>query len=99
MKDSYDVYKEYFSNVTKKNKYLRAYYPYRYYLGSDSREFIEMIVVNSLSDLDKMFNRNDALLEKHIPDATKRKEFLNIYRKAIASHKDDIYINVPSLSK
>ena len=58
-----------------------------------------MIVVSSLSDLDKMFNKNDALLEKHIPDATKRKEFLNTYRKAIASHKDDIYVNVPSLSK
>ena len=98
-KDSYDVYKEYYTNVTKKNKYLRAYYPYRYYLGSDSREFIEMIVVNSLADLDKMLKKNDALLKKHIPDATKRKEFLKKYRKAIAGHKDNIYINVPSLSK
>ena len=85
--------------MTKENKYLRAYYPYRYYLGSDSREFIEMIVVNSLSDLENMFNKNDALLEKHIPDPTKRKEFIDTYRKAIASHKDDIYINIPSLSK
>ena len=46
-----------------------------------------------------MLNKNDALLEKHIPDPTKRNEFLDTYRKAIASHKDDIYIKVPSLSK
>ena len=98
-KDSYEVYKEYLTNVVEKNKYIRAYYPYRYYLGSDSREFIEMLVVNSLADLDKMLKKNDALLEKHIPDATKRKEFLRTYRKAIAGHKDDMYINVPSLSK
>ena len=58
-----------------------------------------MIVVNSLSDLENMFSKNDALLEKHIPDAAKRKEFLDAYRMAIAIHKDDIYINVPSLSK
>ena len=25
--DSYEVYKEYFTNITKENKYLRAYYP------------------------------------------------------------------------
>ena len=91
-KDSFEVYKEYFTNITKKNKYLRAYYSYRYYLGSDSREFIEMIVVNSLADLDKMLKKNDALLKKHIPDAAKRKEFLNKYRRAIASQKDNIYI-------
>lgn len=96
---SYEIYKEYLTNITKKNKYVRAYYPYRYYLGSDSREFIEMVVVNSLADLDKMLKKNDALLKKHIPDATKRKEFLNKYKKAIASQKDAIYINVPSLSK
>ena len=48
---------------------------------------------------DKVTSKNDDLLEEHIPDATKRKEFLSTYKKAIASHKDDIYINVPSLSK
>ena len=98
-KESFEVYKKYLTHVTKKNKYIRAYYPYRYYLGSDSREFIEMVVVNSLADLDKMFKKNDALLEKYIPEETKRKEFLATYKKAIASHKDDIYVNVPSLSK
>jgi len=98
-KDSYEVYKEYLTNVIQKNKYIRAYYPYRYYLGSDSREFIEMVVVNSLVDLDKMFKKNDALLKKYIPDEEKRREFLNIYGRAIASNQDDIYVNVPSLSK
>ena len=48
---------------------------------------------------DKVTSKNDALLEVHIPDATKRIEFLNTYQKAIASHKDDIHVVLPCLSK
>ena len=48
---------------------------------------------------DKVTSKNDALLEVHIPDATKRIEFHNTYIKVIAGHKRDIYINARSLSK
>ena len=47
----------------------------------------------------KLTGKSDALLEVYIPDAIKRIEFLNRYRKVFAGYKDNIYINMFSLSE
>ena len=97
--DAYKLYEEYLNAVTYKNSYIKAYYPFRHYWGSDSREFIEIYVVNSLANLEKAIEMDKKLFEMHIPDKAKRKEFLKAYGKTVSSHKDDIYRNVPDLSK
>jgi len=97
--NSYKMYEEYLNAVTYKNSYIKAYYPFRHYWGSDSREFLEIYVVNSLSNLEKAIEANKKLFEMHMPDKAKRKEFLDTYRKTVSGHKDGLYKNVPSLSK
>ena len=98
-KDSHKLYEEYINAVTYKNSYIKAYYPFRHYWGSDSREFLEIYVVNSLSSLEKAIETDKKLFELHMPDKSKRKEFLEVYRKAVSAHKDGLYKNVPALSK
>jgi len=98
-KDAYKLYEEYLNAVTYKNSYIKAYYPFRHYWGSDSREFLEIYVVNSLSNLEKAIEMDKKLFEMHVPDKAKRKEFLKAYGKPVSSHKDDLYRNVPALSK
>lgn len=97
--NSHKMYEEYLNAVIYKNSYIKAYYPFRHYWGSDSREFLEIYVVNSLSNLEKSTEADKKLFEMYMPDKTKRKEFLDIYRKTVAGHKDGLYKNVPTLSK
>ena len=98
-KDAYKLYEEYLNAVTYKNSYIKAYYPFRHYWGSDSREFLEIYVVNSLANLEKAIETDKKLFELHMPDKAKRKEFLKTYRKTVSSHKDELFRNVPALSK
>ena len=98
-KDAYKLYEEYLNAVTYKNSYIKAYYPFRHYWGSDSREFLEIYVVNSLANLEKSIETDKKLFELYMPDKAKRKEFLKTYRKTVSSHKDELFRNVPALSK
>lgn len=97
--DSYKYYEKYVENVIFKNPLIRAYHPYRHFWGADSREFIEMMVVDSMEDLETALKTNKDLLKELVPDELKRKEFLKIFEKAIMDHSVIIYKNVPSLSK
>jgi len=97
--DSYKYYEEYVENVIFKNPLIRAYHPYRHFWGADSREFIEMLVVDSMEDLEAVLKTNQDLLDKMVPDPLKRKEFLKIFEKAIEGQSTAIYKNIPSLSK
>lgn len=94
-----EAYLEFVDNVIKKNKLIKGYYPYRHFWGADSREFVEVYVVESLTDLEKALIKNKKLLKKFIPEDDKRKEFLKIFDLAIGGTASDIYINIPSLSK
>ncbi|MCD6543150.1 MAG: hypothetical protein J7K34_01445 [Flavobacteriaceae bacterium] len=98
-KDAYKLYEEYLNAVVYKNSYIKAYYPFRHYWGADSREFLEIYVVNSLSNLEKALEMDQTLFELFIPNKAKRKEFLKAYRSAVSAHKDGLYKNVPALSK
>jgi hypothetical protein len=96
---SYGNYIDYIQKIIHKNPYIKAYYPYRHFIGADSREFVEVFVVNSLTDLDKAIHTNKEMLKKLIPDDKKREEYLKAYGLEIASQSNEIFVNVPSLSK
>ncbi len=98
-KDAYKLYEEYLNAVVYKNSYIKAYYPLRHYWGADSREFLEIYVVNSLSNLEKSLEMDQTLFKLFMPDKAKREGFLKAYRSTVLAHKDDLYKNVPSLSK
>ena len=49
------------ANSINKNEYIKAYYPNEHAWGADKRDFIEAFFLDSLSDLDKMFDRNQEL--------------------------------------
>ena len=97
--DSYANYKTYVENVVKKNRKILAYYPFSHFWGADSREFIEIFVADSFSEVEMAQYENNALLSKIVPDEAERKQFLSSLYSAIDSQKSSFYKNVPSLSK
>lgn len=98
-KDSYDNYIKYVKNVFGKNPYIKGYYPQRHLWGDDSRDFIEVFVLNSTSDIKKAIEKNKVLQKELVPDDEKRKNFIDVYEKGIISRSNAVYVNVPSLSK
>lgn len=49
------------TNFVNKNEYIKAYFPNMHAWGADKRDFIEAFFLDSMADLDKMFDRNDEL--------------------------------------
>lgn len=93
-------YNEYAKNVVHKNPLVKAYYPHRHLWGSDSRDFIEVFVFDSLAELEKSADKNQELVKIAWPNETKRKEFFTEMNKLFTGkHGDFIYQNVPELSK
>ena len=92
-------FKEYFENVTSKNKYVKGYYTHGHRYGANSRDAHEVFVFENFSDIEKAFDEDDRLVKEHWPDEEKRKEFFEGYSKIFAGHGDAIYQNVPELKK
>ena len=92
-------YKEYFENVTSKNKYVKGYYTHKHAYGSNSLDRVEVFVFESLADIEKSFEEDKRLTKEHWPDEEKRKEFFEGYSKVFSGHSDAIYQNEPSLTK
>lgn len=92
-------FKEYFENITSKNKYLKGYYTHRHRYGANSRDFHEVFVFDSFSDIEKAFDEDDRLIDEYWTDEDKRKEFFKGYGKIFSGHGDAIYRNVPELVK
>ena len=97
--DSYANYERYFEEVIKNNNKILAYYPFSHFWGEDSREFVELFVFDSLSDIELSQYESNALLNKLTTDEEERKQFLASIFSAIDSQKTFIYRNIPSLSK
>ena len=99
-KEFSELRKEYLENVIHKNDIIKAYYPSSHGWGSDSTEFVEAFFVESLGDIDKMFDKNSELSKAHWPDEDARKE---VGKKAgkyyTGVHSDFIYTFVHELSK
>lgn len=97
--DSYDNYKLYFEEVISKNRKILAYYPFRHFWGDDSREFVEMFVMDSFSDAELSQYESNALLSKMLPDQNDRTQFLLSLFSAIERQETSFYRNIPALSK
>ncbi|WP_258103102.1 hypothetical protein [Marinoscillum sp. MHG1-6] len=100
MDEIQDAMKTFREKVIFKNDVIKAYYPMRHFYGADSRDFIEVFVVNSLSDLEKMAEMNDKLIKKNWPKEDKRKAFFDMVGKYFEPwHGDFIYTSEPKLMK
>jgi len=91
---------EYTENVIHKNELVKAYYPSAHAWGSDRTEYVEAFLLNSMADLDKMFERTGELMEAHWPDEAAREEINKKAGKYFTGvHGDYIYTFVEQLSK
>ena len=97
--DSYDNYKRFYTEVIDHNHKILAYYPFRHFWGDDSREFVEIYILDSFSDAELSQYESNALLAKMFPEENERKQFLSSMYSAIESQETSFYRNVPSLSK
>jgi len=101
---SWEEYKElrdeHLEKVVHKNEYVKGYYPSQHAYGSDRTEFIEAFYLDSMADLDKMFDRSGALAKEAWPDKEARQakgKSMGKYFTGI--HGDYVYGVIPELSK
>lgn len=86
--------------IIHSNEYIKAYYPNAHVWGSDRTQFVEAFYVDSLADLDKMFDRNEELAKEAWPDDDVRKEKNKAWGKYFTGvHNDAIYTYVHGLTK
>lgn len=97
--NSYENYNKYVEEVIDHNSKIQAYYPFSHFWGDDSREFVEMFVLNSFSDAELSQYEANALISDMYPEEADRKEFLASIFSAIESQSTSFYKNIPSLSK
>lgn len=97
--DSRDAYEDYVNEVTFKNPHIKAYFARRHYIGSDSRDFIEMYIAESYDEIINSFDYDKELLSKLFPDQKSKDDFIEIYHRGVESASAFIYTNVPSMSK
>ena len=97
--NSYDNYKKYVKEVVYNNSKIQAYYPFNHFWGDDSREFVEIFVLDSFSDAEMAQYEANGLLSDMFAEEAERKEFLASIFSAIESQKTSFYKNLPSLSK
>lgn len=62
------LYKKIQENVIHKNENIKGYYPSIHAWGSDRRDFNEAILIESLGDLEKLFDRNKELMKEALTE-------------------------------
>lgn len=93
-----DALESYVKNVVHKNEYVKGYYPARHAWGSDSTEFIEAIYLDSMDDVEKMFNKNDELEAAYLDNEEKKKDLSTRMNRMFGpKHQDYVYAMVPEL--
>jgi len=86
--------------IIHKNEHIKGYYPNSHAWGSDRTQFVEAFFVDSLADLDKMFDRSGELAKEAWPDDEARKEQGKAWGKYFTGvHNDAIYTYVHGLAK
>ncbi len=88
------------AGIVQKNEYVKAYYPNVHAWGSDKTEYIEAFYLDSLADLDKMFDRGDELMKEAFPDTDENKTKGKAWRSYFTGvHGDYLYTFIHDLSK
>lgn len=95
-----EKFKEYFDKVTKKSKKLKGYYTHRHLWGSNSREFSEVFVFDSLGEIEEFFEEEDEIASSTWEDEGERSAFMEEMGKLFTGHHADyVYRSVPELMK
>lgn len=95
-----EKFKEYFEKVTKKSKKLKGYYTHRHLWGSNSREFSEVFVFDSLGEIEDFFDEQEELTSSAWQDEDERTDFMKEMGKLFTGrHADYVYRSVPELMK
>lgn len=96
---AYGNYESYVENVIYKNPLLKSYQPIRQYWGGDSREFIEIFILNSGVTFEEFDQKNKELFEKFIPNTVEREKFSKVIQGSVESQSTGFYKSISSLSK
>ncbi len=92
--------KEGFDAIINKNEHIKAYYPHVHAWGSDRTEYLEAFFLDSMADLDKMYDRNSELMKEAFPDEEARKAKGKAWGNYFTGvHGDYLYTWIHSLSK
>ncbi len=92
--------KEGFDAIISKNEYIKAYYPHVHAWGADRTEYLEAFFLDSMADLDKMYDRNSELMKEAFPDEEARKAKGKAWGNYFTGvHGDYLYTWIHSLSK
>lgn len=89
-----ELYGKIREGVIEKNEYIKAYYPNRHNWGSDRRDFVEAVFIDSIDDLGKMFDRNDELMKEALTE-----DEMKALNKYFKGHGDYLYTWLHKLSK
>lgn len=99
-KEFMELSDQYNKAVIYKNPYIKAYYPFVHAWGSDKRQLVEVIAVESLADLENAYKKMEELYKENWKDENKRKAFEDKSDKYFTGfHADYIYKSVPELKK
>ncbi len=90
---------ENFAKVISKNEYIKGYYPNVHAWGSDRTEFIEAFYVDSMCDLEKMFDKNGELIDQAWPGDSGIQRGKKWGKYFTGVHGDAAYTLVAELSK
>lgn len=92
--------KEFNEKITFNDPYIKAYYPFRHSWGSNSTDFMEAFFYDSLADMEKSNEKIDELIKSTWPNEKDSNAFFDELEKSFTGkHSDNIYRNIPSLSK
>ena len=91
---------KYRDEVINKNDFIKAYYPNVHAWGANKTEFTEVFVVESLADIEKMFDKDEELAKAAWPDKAGADAYWDKYNKYFTGkHSDYLYMSVPELTK
>jgi hypothetical protein len=95
----FKLYEENVEKLYKANEFIKGYYPSSHFYGSDRTDFIEAFFLNSLGDLQKMFDKQGELAKEAWPDENARKERAKKFGKYFNMHGDYVYFFISELTK
>lgn len=84
-----ELNKKYLDNVVYKNEYIKGYWPNAHAWGHDKRDYIEAFMIDSLGDLEKLFDRNTELMNEALT-----KDEAKAMGKYFGKHGDAVYTYV-----
>ncbi|MCL5126832.1 hypothetical protein [Algibacter sp. L4_22] len=86
--------------ITQKNDYIKGYSAYVHAWGADKTEYLEVYFLDSLSDLENMFDRDDELFTEAFPENDENKAKVKTWSSYFTGvHGDYVYTFIHDLAK